>query len=93
MSSWESTRWGVLAAMVGGVLWMALRPLVLSTWDNTGFGLDYVDYNRMMVIPLTLLIAGAVALRRLASRWGHWGLSLVALGLATSLAGVVIEFW
>ncbi len=79
--------------MLGGVVWMALRPLVLSTWAGPVFGFGYAGYNRMMVIPLTLLIAGAVALRHLAGRGGRWGLALVALGLAASLAGVVIEFW
>jgi hypothetical protein len=44
-------RWGRLSAMLGGVLWMVLRSLVLSTWDSTLFGFGYVFYNRMMVIP------------------------------------------
>lgn len=92
MSS-DVVRWGVLSAMLGGVLWMALRSLVLSTWDGPVLGLSYVHYNRMMVVPLLLLIAGALALRRVAGRGGRWGSALVVLGLAASLAGVVIEFW
>jgi hypothetical protein len=72
---------------------MALRPLVLSTWAVPVFGLDYVTYNRMMVVPLFLLIAGAVALRHFVGQGGRWGLALVVLGLAASLAGVMIEFW
>lgn len=93
MSSWDSTRWGGLAAVLGGALWMALRPLVLSTWAVPVFGLDYVNYNRMMVVPLILLIAGAVALRHFVGRGGRWGVALVVLGLAASLVGVMIEFW
>ncbi len=66
-------RWGRLSAMLGGVLWMVLRSLVLSTWDSTLFGFGYVFYNRMMVIPLLLLIAGAVSLWRVAERGGRGG--------------------
>ena len=31
MSTCNFVRWGALAAMSGGTLWAALRPLVLST--------------------------------------------------------------
>jgi len=84
-------------AMLGGALWIVLRPLVLSTWARPVFGFSYGDYNRMMVAPLLLLLAGALAFRfylpASAGRLIRWGLVLVALGLATSLAGVIIEFW
>lgn len=72
---------------------MVLRSLVLSTWDSTLFGFGYVFYNRMMVIPLLLLIAGAVSLWRVAGRGGRWGVAIVVLGLAASLGGVMVEFW
>ncbi len=88
---------GGLAMMLGGVLWIALRPLVASTWGTPVFGLGYEDYNRLMVAPLLLLLAGALACRCSlppeAGRAARWGLALLALGVATSLAGVVIEFW
>ncbi len=93
----QRIRLGGLAAVLGGVLWVVLRPLVGTTWDNPTFGLTYEDYNRLMVAPLSLLLAGT---------WGLWvryapstgraasaGLALLALGLVVSLAGVVIEFW
>ncbi len=97
MSQASLVTWGGLMAMLGGALWIVLRPLVLSTWGTPVFGFDYGDYNRMMVAPLLLLLAGAVTFRFFhpasAGRLGRWGLVLVALGLATSLAGVIIEFW
>lgn len=89
--------WGGFTTMLGGALWIVLRPLVLTTWGRTVFGFDYVDYNRMMVAPLLLLLLGVVALLFLepasTGRLGRWGLAIVALGLATSLAGVIVEFW
>ena len=88
---------GGLAMMLGGVLWTALRPLVASAWGTPIFGLGYEDYNRLMVAPLLLLLAGVLAFRRSlpaqVGRVARWGLALLALGVATSLAGVVIEFW
>ncbi|HSH78066.1 MAG TPA: hypothetical protein VLA19_05980 [Herpetosiphonaceae bacterium] len=97
MSRASVVPWGGLMAMLGGALWIVLRPLVLSTWGSPVFGFDYGDYNRMMVAPLLLLLVGAVAFRFYLpashGRLGRWGLVLVALGLATSLAGVIVEFW
>ena len=88
---------GGLATMLGGVLWIALRPLVASAWGTPVFGLSYEDYNRLMVAPLLLLLAGVLAFRGSlpaeVGRAARWGLALLALGVATSLAGVVIEFW
>ena len=48
---------------MGGVLWMVLRPLISNAWGRPQLGLTYEDYNRLMVAPLILLLAGT------------WGLS------------------
>ena len=82
---------GGLAMMLGGVLWIALRPLVASAWGKPIFGLSYEDYNRLMVAPLLLLLAGVLAFRRSVpaevGRAARWGLAFLALGVATSLDG------
>ena len=92
-----SIRLGAVVTMGGGGSWVVLRPLIASTWGRTALGLTYEDYNRLMVAPLALLLAGSWGLRARytpgAGRLAGWGLGLLALGLAVSLAGVVIEFW
>ncbi|MDP9371170.1 MAG: hypothetical protein M3Q65_01665 [Chloroflexota bacterium] len=97
MSRTQLVTRGGLAMMLGGVLWIALRPLVASSWGQPILGLSYEGYNRLMVAPLLLLLAGVLAFRRslppAEGRAARWGLAVLDLGVATSLAGVVIEFW
>lgn len=84
------------AAITGGVLWIMLRPLVATTWNNPTFGLTYEDYNRLMVAPLAFLLLGALGLHtRYAentSGWARRGLLATVLGVPLMLLGVVVEF-
>jgi len=83
--------------MLGGVLWLVLRPLVATTWNNPTFGLTYEDYNRLMVAPLAFLLLAALGLhgRYAAQTSGgpHRALPGIVLGVALMLLGVVVEFY
>ena len=96
-SSNNIVRWLGMAAIVGGVLWMALRPFISNTWGRPMLGFTYEDYNRLMAVPLMLLLFGAwgVTIRywQDVGKVGHLGNLLVVLGLLGALAGVLIEFW
>ncbi len=99
------TRWGSAAAMMGGLLWMVLVPLITLTypgrsgWGRTDtlLGLAWEDYNRMLPAALLLLLAGLAGLRvRYAGqsgRLGKVGFAVALVGLALMLAGNVVEFW
>ena len=90
-------RWLGTSAIVGGVLWIALRPFISSTWGRPTLGLTYEDYNRLMAVPLLLLLFGASGLTircwHDVGKVGRLGTLLVVTGLLGALAGVVIEFW
>ena len=97
MSSSRLVRLAGPAAITGGVLWIMLRPLVATTWNNPTFGFTYEDYNRLMVAPLALLLSGALGLHaRYAghtSGWARRGLLAMVLGVPLMLLGVVVEFY
>lgn len=83
-----------MAAILGGLAWIPVRLAIGGTWGTTVAGLGYVEWNRLMVIPLALLFGGIVVL------WSHAGTSrprigaiVAGVGLAGMLAGTVIEFW
>lgn len=88
-----SHRVAQLALVVGGLTWVPARWAVMTTWDGTWLGADYVGWNRLMLLPLTLLVVGSVATarreagRRLKAAWG-----VMAAGFVLSWLGVLIEF-
>lgn len=83
-----------LAAVLGGLAWIPVRLAIGGTWGTTVAGLDYVDWNRLMVVPLSLLFGGIVLLWSVADATRQRsGALLAAVGLTGMLAGVVIEFW
>lgn len=83
-----------LAAIVGGLAWIPVRLAIGGTWGTTVVGLDYVEWNRLMVVPLALLLGGIVVLWSLAESFrARIGALVAAFGLAGMLAGVVVEFW
>lgn len=85
--------WGGAACVAGGVLWALLG--VASLLEKHG-SLSYDAYNRLLLAPLLLFLAGFVALYRIVSPSGPAGLigfPLAALGFALLVAGNAIEFW
>jgi hypothetical protein len=83
-----------LAAIGGGLAWIPVRLAIGGTWGTTVAGLDYVEWNRLMVIPVALLFGGILVLRsHAAEARARIGALLAAIGLAGMLAGVVVEFW
>ena len=83
-----------LAAVLGGLAWIPVRLAIGGTWGTTVAGLDYVEWNRLMVVPLALLFGGIVLLWSFAgTSRARTGALLAAIGLAGMLAGVVVEFW
>jgi hypothetical protein len=82
-----------LLLSLGGLTWVPARYGVLTTWEGTWLGLDYGGWNRLMLVPLLLLTAGAVAAARAASRRRTriaW--AVLATGFALAGTGVAIEF-
>jgi hypothetical protein len=92
---WSSSliRWGGLAAMLGGALWIVMRFLI--TFEPPP--LDSTEYSRLLPAPLLLLLVGLMAVQ--AQHVGHagwpgWTGSVVAfIGLLLLLAGNVMVFW
>ena len=86
-------RWAGVAAVAGGVTWIIVRPIVANTWDAPIFGLTYTDANRLMVVPLLLMLVASMSVHRSPlGRIGRVGVIVLAGGLLASLAGVVVEF-
>ncbi|MET0763233.1 MAG: hypothetical protein ABWY29_00110 [Blastococcus sp.] len=82
-----------LLLVLGALTWVPARYGVMTTWDGTWLGLDYVDWNRVMLVPLALLAAGGItAARRAATRAAAVAWSVVATGFALSWLGVAVEF-
>jgi hypothetical protein len=82
-----------LAAILGGVLWIAVRVLVLL--EPPPFSYD--AYNRMFVAPLLLLLVGLLGLsvRRAGGRrrLARTGIVMAFAGCALLIAGNAAEFW
>ncbi len=93
MSRSMPVRWGGLALVLGGALWVVARFGV--AFDPPP--LTYDGYNRLFSLPLLLVLAGWAGL--LARCWrrldplarGGWAVALV--GLTVMLAGNAVEFW
>ena len=78
---------------LGGLTWVPARYGVMTTWEGTWLGLDYGGWNRLMLVPLLLLAAGAVACARAASqRRTRVAWAVLAAGFALAGTGVAIEF-
>ncbi len=82
-----------LAAILGGVLWIAVRLLILL--EPPPFSYD--AYNRMFTAPLLLLLVGLLGLsvRRAGGRGrlARTGIVAALAGCALLIAGNVAEFW
>jgi hypothetical protein len=79
--------------VLGALTWVPARYGVMTTWSGSWLGLDYVGWNRAMLIPLALLAGGAItAARSAGTRPVAVAWSLVATGWTLSLVGVAMEF-
>ena len=82
-----------LAAILGGVVWIAVRVLILLQPPP----FSYDAYNRMFAAPLLLLLVGLLGLsvRRAGGRGrlARTGIVAALAGCALLIAGNVAEFW
>jgi hypothetical protein len=90
-------RWSGVAAIVAGIAWTVSVPLVASAASDDPVGLGYDDYNRLLALPLLLLLVALAGLRALQLReltpWGRRGAVLALVGAGLLLLGHLIEFW
>lgn len=90
-------RTGGIAAIASGVAWAVVLPLVAGEASGDPVGLRYDDWNRLLTLPLLLLVLAlgglyAAHAGRL-SRWGRRGARLAVGAAALLVIGNVIEFW
>ena len=78
--------------VLGGLTWLPARYGVMTTWQGTWAGLDYVGWNRASLVPLALLAAGALVAARSAAGRAAAAWTVVASGFGLSWLGVVLEF-
>ena len=71
-----------LTAVAGGLAWIPIRLAIGASWNTTVLGLSYVEWNRLEVIPLALLL-GAMPLLGVAATSGvaRIGAALAGVGL------------
>ena len=104
MSRAALIRWGGLAAILGGVLWIVFFTGHTFTHGSTQsprgatiLGFESLDFNRLLAIPPLLFIWGLVATRATQAgpgrRLGRVGFAAALLGLAMISLGVVLETW
>jgi hypothetical protein len=90
-------RWSGIAAIVTGLAWAIALPLVSTAASEDPVGLGYDDYNRVLTMPLLLLVLTLAGLGRLQrgrlSPWGRRGAAVAVAGAALLVVGNVIEFW
>jgi hypothetical protein len=90
-------RWAGIAAIVSGLAWAIALPLVATAASDDPVGLGYDDYNRVLTLPLVLLVLTLAGLRRLQkgrlSLWGRRGAAAAVIGAGLLVLGNVIEFW
>ena len=104
MSRAALIRWGGLAAILGGVLWIVFFTGHTFTHGSTQsprgatiLGFESLDFNRLLAIPPLLFVWGLVATRATQAgpgrRLGRVGFVAALLGLVMVSLGVVLETW
>lgn len=97
-------RWGGLAAMLGGALWIVsftghtfTHGSTQSPRDATILGFESLDFYRLLAIPPLLFIWGLVSARatrvRSSRRLGQVGFVVALVGLVMLALGVILETW
>ena len=90
-------RWAGFAAIIAGIAWGFVLPLIATAASDEPIGLGYDDYNRLLTLPLVLLLVALAGVRSLQlpelSRWERAGALLALAGAALLVVGNAIEFW
>lgn len=82
------------SAVVGGLVWIPVRLGVSVAYSTPFLELDYVTWNKLMALPLVLMMAATLGLvPRRSTPAARISAAVVLLGLVGMLAGVVIEFF
>lgn len=82
------------AGILGGLAWIPVRLGVSFSYSTAFAGLDYVAWNKLMVIPLGLMIVALVGLLgRVLEGPARVATRIAIAGLAGMLAGTVLEFF
>lgn len=82
------------AAIVGGLAWIPVRLGVSVAYSAPFLELDYVTWNKLMAVPLVLMMVATLGLvPRRCARGTKVAAAVVLLGLVGMLAGVVTEFF
>lgn len=83
-----------MAAIGGGLAWIPVRLGVSVAYSAPFLELDYVTWNKLMAVPLVLMMVATLGLvPRRCARGLRLAAAVVLLGLVGMLAGVVIEFF
>jgi hypothetical protein len=86
--------WASLGAVVGGLAWIPVRLGVSVSFSTELLRLTYVEWNKLMVVPLALMAAAGMGLlMRAPTRAARVGAATAVAGLIGMLAGVVVEFF
>jgi hypothetical protein len=104
MSRARLIRWGGLAAILGGVLWILFytghtftHGSTQSPRDATILGLESLDFNRLLALPPLLFIIGLFGTRAtrafVGRRPGRVAFVVALLGLVMITLGVILETW
>lgn len=97
-------RWGGLAAILGGALWIVFftghtftHGSTQSPRDAAILGFESLDFYRLLAIPPLLFIWGLVGVRatrdRPDGRLGRVGFAAALVGLVMLALGVILETW
>lgn len=97
-------RWGALAAILGGVLWILLytghtftHGSTQSPRNATILGLESLDFYRLLALPSLLFIIGLFGTRATRAstsrRLGRVAFLVALLGLVMIGFGVILETW
>lgn len=62
MARFEALRGWVAGAVLGGVAWIPVRIGVSVSYSSTFMALDYLAWNRLMIVPLGLMLVAVLGL-------------------------------
>ena len=86
--------WASLGAILGGLAWVPIRLGVSVSFSTELLRLTYVQWNKLMIVPLALMAAAATGLLlRAPTRAARVGAAIAVVGLLGMMAGVVVEFY